>query len=267
MPLTRRNHWELLVNFTTRNLKLKYKGSILGFLWSLITPLLQMLIYTIVFSLIIRVETNQPFAVFLLTTQLPWIFFASSLQMGAGSIVEHSNLVKKVYFPRELIPISTLMSNMISFLITLLVLAVFLICYNQTFTAHILLLPLAICLLAAFTMGLTFITSCLAIFFRDIFHILEVLLLFWFWSLPIVYPLEYLHKNLPEGYLWLERLYKMNPMVEILELFRFAFFNTKPYENWPPLKYILYASIWALVSLMAGYWLFKKLEPRFAREI
>lgn len=257
-----RNHLELLGNFVARNLKMKYKGSILGFFWSLITPLLQMLIYTVVFSVIIRVKVEWPFAVFLLTAQLPWIFFSSSLQMGATSIIEHGNLVKKVYFPRELLPLSTIISNLISFAITLVILLGFLIAYRIPFTSHIILLPLAILLLLAFTLGLTLITSCLAVFFRDIFHILEVIILLWFWTVPVVYPLDLL-KDIPIQYEWFRTFYFLNPMVDILELFRHALL----YNTWPDAFSVWYASIWSVVALLGGYLIFKRSEPLFAREI
>ena len=97
---------ELARNFVVRNLKLKYKGSLLGFLWSFLTPLLMMVVYTLVFRWIIRIEVEWPFAVFLLTGLLPWIFFATSLTLAANSLIESANLIKKVYFPREIIPLA-----------------------------------------------------------------------------------------------------------------------------------------------------------------
>jgi len=295
------NYLELLANFTARNLKLKYQGSFLGFLWSLITPLLQMFIYTIVFSYIIRVKVAWPFAVFLLTAQLPWIFFAGSLQMGAGSVIEHGNLIKKVRFPRALLPLSIVLANLIGFGLTLLVLLVFLIGYDIPFTIHILTLFPAILIVFFFTLGLTFITSSLAVFFRDIFHILEVVLLLWFWAVPIVYPISLLEeiksspssepmvisetsktndtpglqdqqnsrrfksklKEQESSSVFLLRTYKLNPMVSMLELFRYAFL----YQAWPPLKYLIYASVWSIISLLTGYWFFRKTAPLFAREI
>ncbi len=257
-----RHHWELLFNFTVRNLKLKYKGSFLGFLWSLITPLLQMFIYTIVFSVIIRVQVEWPFAVFLLTAQLPWIFFSGSLQMGAGSVIEHGNLVKKVLFPRELLPISVVLSNLFSFVITVLILFLFLIGYKIPFTRYIVMIIPAAGMLFLFTLGLTFIMSCLAVFFRDIFHILEVILLVWFWSVPVVYPLDLL-KTMPDGYHWFARFYHLNPMVTFLELFRYAFL----YQKWPPYESVLYGMAWAIAVMILGYWIFHRYSPCFAREI
>ncbi len=298
--LTARNNWELLGNIAARNLKLKYKGSFLGFLWSLITPLLQMLIYTVVFSYIIRVKVEWPFAVFLLTAQLPWIFFSGSLQMGAGSIIEHGNLVKKVNFPRGILPLATVVSNMVSFGITLIVLLLFLIGYKIPFTQHVVMVIPAILILFMFTLGLTFITSSLAIFFRDVFHILEILLLVWFWAVPIVYPMTLLEdlgkemdtaaeiaiaedvqnsavsqgekertlrfKKTPLGHnreVAFLRLYKLNPMVEMLELFRYAFL----YQAWPPMKHFLYALFWGIGTLISGYYIFRRTSPYFAREI
>lgn len=262
-----KNTLELLGNFTARNLKLKYQASVLGFLWSLITPLMSMMIYTVVFSVIIRVKVDWPFAVFLLTAQLPWLFFSNCLMMGAGSVIEHGNLIKKVNFPRALLPISTVMSNLINFGITLLVLVGFLICYKIPFTAHIvLLIPATICL-TLFAQGLTFITAALAVFFRDIFHILEVLLLLWFWAVPVVYPIYPLRLSLlvglPENWQWVGAIYKWNPMVQILEMYRFTFL----YQEWPSLKMMGYSFGSALLCLVIGYLVFRKAAPNFAREI
>ncbi len=265
--LPSRNTWELLGSFTTRNLKLKYQESFLGFLWSLITPLMQMLIYTIVFAVIIRVKVDWPFAVFLLTAQLPWIFFSSSLMMGASSVIEHSNLIKKVSFNRALLPLSTVCSNLINFGITLLVLAGFLVCYRIPITIHFILLIPALLILTMFTLGLTFITAALAVFFRDIFHILEVVLLIWFWSVPVVYPIYPDHlsllNGLPEKWEWFHQVYRLNPMVNILELFRYTFL----YREWPSMNMILSLLLISSLTAVAGYWIFRRVSPNFAREI
>ncbi len=257
-----KNTLELLGNFTVRNLKLKYQASFLGFLWSLITPLMQMMIYTIVFSVIIRVQVDWPFAVFLLTTQLPWLFFSNCLMMGAGSIIEHGNLIKKVNFNKALLPLATVASNLINFAITLLVLGVFLTMYRIPVTQQIVLLVPAIIILTVFSLGLTFVTAALAVFFRDIFHILEVLLLLWFWSVPIVYPLSLLD-DVSAKWLWVQRVYRLNPMVNILELFRYTFL----YQQWPTLRTFGYSAASAIISLAAGYWFFRKVSPKFVREI
>jgi lipopolysaccharide transport system permease protein len=257
-----KNTLELLGNFTVRNLKLKYQGSFLGFMWSLITPLMQMMIYTVVFSVIIRVKVDWPFAVFLLTAQLPWLFFSNCLMMGAGSVIEHGNLIKKVNFNKALLPLATVASNLINFAITLLVLGVFLTLYKIPVTQQIILLVPAILILSVFALGLTFITSALAVFFRDIFHILEVVLLLWFWSVPIVYPLSLLD-DVSSNWHWVQRLYRLNPMVNILELFRHTFL----YQQWPTLRTVGYSAASALVSLVVGYWIFKKVSPNFVREI
>jgi len=262
-----RNTWELLASFTGRNLKLKYQASVLGFLWSLITPLMQMMIYTVVFSVIIRVKVEWPFAVFLLTAQLPWLFFSNCLMMGAGSVIEHGNLIKKVSFPRELIPIATVLSNLINFGITLVVLGGFLICYNIPITSHLILLIPATIILTMFAMGLTFITAALAVFFRDIFHILEVLLLMWFWAVPVVYPIFpakiSLLNGLPENWEWVGVVYRWNPMVQILELFRYTFL----YQQWPSWRVITYSFVSAVICLIIGLLVFRKASPKFAREI
>lgn len=221
-----------------------------------------MAIYTVVFAVIIKIKVQWPFAVFLLVAQLPWIFFASSVQMGAGSIIEHGNLVKKVYFPRVLLPLATVISNLINLGITLIILFFFLIFYKIHITAHILLLPLAITCLFMMTLGLTLIVSSLAVYFRDIFHILEVIILVLFWSVPIVYPITLLDQ-LPQKMLWFTKIYRLNPLVEVLEMFRYALL----YNSMPNLNFFLYAFFWSVGLLVIGYFVFKKLEFAFAREI
>jgi lipopolysaccharide transport system permease protein len=260
--LLERHRWELIVNLVVRNLKIKYRGSVFGFLWSLITPLLQMCIYTVVFSLIIRIKVEWPFVIFLLTAQLPWIFFASSLQMGAGSVIEHSNLVKKVYFPREILPLATVLSNLISMAITFVVLLVFVVSYKIPFTPHIILIIPAIIFIFLFTFGLTLMVSCLAVYFRDIFHMLEILILMLFWTVPIVYPLKLLD-DIPARFAWFRAFYAYNPLVGFFELFRYAFL----YQRWPAATDLLYSLCWSVAMLVFGYLIFKHFEKGFAREI
>lgn len=254
---------ELARNFTIRNLKLKYKGSLLGFLWSFITPLLMMVVYTLVFRWIIRIEVEYPFALFLLTGLLPWIFFANSLTMAANSIIESANLIKKVYFPREIIPLSAVLSMLINFLFALVILVFFMIYYKLPPHPPLVMLPVVIVIHLGFTLGLSLIFSALSVFFRDMLHIIEILLLVWFYAVPVIYPISYVESNLPSLGSWVLTWYKLNPMVSITELYRCALL----YNQWPPVAMIGQAVLWAIVALVSGSVIFSKLEPSFAKEL
>ncbi|MBN2054834.1 ABC transporter permease [bacterium] len=254
---------ELARNFTVRNLKIKYKGSLLGFLWSFITPLLMMLVYTLVFRWIIRIEVEWPFAVFLLTGLLPWIFFANSLNLSANSIIENANLIKKVYFPRELIPFTSVLSMLINFLLAMIILVFFMIYYQIPPHPPLVTLPLVMFIHLVFTLGLSLICAAVAVFFRDLLHILEIILLVWFYAVPIIYPMSYVEQHLPAAGRLALPLYKLNPMVEITELYRCALL----YNRWPTPVALLVAGAWAVASFVIGYWIFTRTEPAFVKEI
>lgn len=250
-------HRDLIRNFAARNLKLRYKGSLLGFVWSFLTPLLQMLVYVVVFSVILRVETDYPFPIFLLSGLLPWIFFQTSLMLASGAVIENANLIKKTYFPREVIPFSSVAANLVNFAISLTLLFIFLAYYRIPLRPGLLLLPAVIAIHLLLTLGLALAVSCLTVFFRDIQHMLEVALLLWMFASPIVYPIK--------GYVGPELLpyYRLNPMVEIVELYRSALL----YGRFPAPGEFLYPLAFGLAAFVAGYLVFARLEPRFAKEL
>ncbi len=251
---------ELIAGFVIRNLKLKYKSSFLGFLWSLLTPLMMMVVYTFVFSFIIRIKVDYPFALFLLCGLLPWLFFANSVSMSANGIIENANLLKKVYFPREIIPISTTISNLINLLLSLIVLGLLFLFYRQPVSRVFYILPLVILFHLLFSWGVAFIVSALTVFFKDIIHILEIILTMWFYAVPIIYPLSYVERFLSEYYL---TFYRLNPLVDITELYRHALL----YGIFPPWKSFVFAGGISFLVFVLGYMIFCRLEPKFIKEI
>jgi ABC-2 type transport system permease protein len=179
-------HRELLVNLVRKELKVKYTASVLGAIWSLLNPVM----FLAVFSFVVVVLKNRipDFPVFLLSGLLAWNFLASSLQAGARSVIDNANLVKKVAFPREILPLSAIGVALVDFVLQSAVLLLFIAVSGHGFRfPEVLLYPLAIVVLLVFTSGLTFWVAALNVRYRDVGHLLNLALLVWFWATPIVY--------------------------------------------------------------------------------
>ncbi len=188
------HHRELIRNLIVRDLKVRYKNSALGILWSLLNPLLMTLVFTVVFTLML--DSGIPkYPVFFMCGFLPWSFLSASLISATNSIVGNAHLVKKVYFPREILPIADVMSNLVNFLLALLVLFALMLFFRIKLTPAILMLPLVILVQTVFTMGLAFFLATANVFYRDTAHILQVLMQAWFFLTPIFYPIEILPQS------------------------------------------------------------------------
>jgi ABC-2 type transport system permease protein len=250
--------WEfkyLIYNLVARDLKVKYKGSTLGFLWSLLNPLLMLAVYTVAFKYVMKLKIEN-FPIFLFSALLPWNFLNSALSMGVTSITENSNLVKKVYFPREVLPLSIVLVNLFHFFLTFVVLIPALLFFNVTPGPAFFLLVLVVFFLALFVQGLTLIVSALNVYYRDVKHFLEVLLLLWFWLTPIIYPLHLIPEKLRD-YAYL------NPFTSFVEAFRDIILHNRAPRL---LTWGMVTAFGALVFLL-GAWVFHKKQRRFAEEI
>jgi ABC-2 type transport system permease protein len=245
----------LVYNLVSRDLKVKYKGSILGYFWSLLNPLIMLIVYTIAFKYIIRIRVEN-FPLFFLCGFLPWIFLSLSLSMAVSSIKDNANLVKKVYFPREILPLSVVLSNLVQFLLTFIILIPALLLFKIKLGLPLLFLPLIILFQLAFTLGLSFILSSLNVFFSDVRHLLEIFLQIWFWLTPIIYPVSFV----PERF---QGLYRMNPAVLFVESYRNALLYNKGLTL-PDLGFLLAIG---LVFLVIGHLVFLGYNRRFAEEI
>jgi len=243
---------ELIYNLTLKDLKVRYKTAALGFLWALLNPLIMMIIFSIVFSLFMKIQIEK-YPIFLLTALLPWHFLSQSLSISTTSIVDNANLIKKVSFPREIIPISSITANLINFLLSLIVLFIFLIIFKVRFTFMILLLPLLVLTQFIFTLGISLISCTLYTSYRDVKYIVEVLLLSWFYLTPIFYPLSLI----PQQY---QRIYMLNPMACIVVMYR----DVLLYGNMPNPKVMSYALLISFSFLIIGLIIFKKRETIFA---
>lgn len=246
---------EMLKNLVAKELRQRYKGSVLGFLWTFLNPLLMLVIYSIVFSTIMRINIKN-YSMFLFVGLLPWTFFSTSVLISAGSIVNNANLIKKIYFPREVLPIAVAFTGLINYLLSLLILIPALIVFKIKITAAVFVLPLIIVLQLMMVLGFAFLVSSLNIYFRDLEHILGVFMTAWFYITPIIFPLQ----MVPEKFLWLVNL---NPVAPLMLAYQDIFYYGV-FPKWQSLTYVL---LFSLAILFAGIIIFGRLKRNFAEEI
>ncbi len=252
---------ELLFCLTRKELKVKYRGSALGFLWSLLNPILTMLVYSFVFSIVLRGGIKE-FAIFLICALLPFNFLSNSVNYGASSIIANSNLVNKIYFPREIIPLSVVLANLFNFFLELVALFIVLGIMGYKFYLYLYLLPVVIFIQFFLVVGMTLLVSALNVFFRDLQHLITIIMMVWFFGTPIIYPLS----MVPEKF---QFIIKINPMTIYAAYYRNIFYYVKyPEEGgFPSVQETLIALGITLIIFFIGYFVFKKLEYRFAEEI
>ena len=265
-----RSHRELFANLTLRELRGKYKRSALGWGWSLVNPLLQMGIYSLVFGYFLKVEPPKGdpsglhvFAFFLLCGLLPWTFLANGLTAGMGSLLANVNLVKKVWFPREILVAAAVGGFGVSFLIELGVLAIaLLIAGNMVLPWLVPVLGVAV-IEAAFVLGLALTLSVCSVYFRDLEHLLGLVLQFWFYATPIVYTVELVEDKLARDHPMLLDLYLLNPMTRFAEVYRDLLYSLRG----PELGTMVYLVAVSAVSLLVGLVTFARLQGRLAEEL
>ena len=249
------NYRELLKTNIKKEIRGKYKGSWLGVLWTFLNPLLMLAVYALVFPYILRVDVDN-YTIFMIVALIPWNFFTTAIQTGTGSVVANGNILKKVYFPREIIPISITTSQLVNFLITCIIMAVFIIFSGVGFSIHLLYFPLLVFILYILTLGITFILSALTVFVRDVAHFVSVILMLGFYATPIVY----LGEMIPDKF---QLFLKLNPMAQLVEAYRAILY----YHQVPDMKMLTLWGIGSFLILVFGYMIFKKLEKSFVEEL
>lgn len=252
---------DLFSNLVVRDLKVRYKKSALGFVWSLLNPLLMMVVFTIVFT-ILTVPNIENFPVFVLTGLVAWNFFATSITGAIHTITGNATLINKVYFPRELLPASLVASNLVNFLLTLVVLFGFIIAYKIPFTAMMLWLPAIVAVQFMLALGIALIVSAVNVFYRDVSVLMEVGVTAWFFLTPVFYQLERIPNMQLLGLDVWRWVYILNPMASLITDYRYTLLY-----NLPPIKHSLFAIGEACLILACGYWLFRRLSPRFSEEL
>jgi lipopolysaccharide transport system permease protein len=257
---------ELIANLVLRELKARYKNSVLGFFWSLLTPLGMMLVFTFVFTVMMPNNQIQNYPIFFLCGFLPWQFFSIGVMTSMGSIINNGNLVKKVYFPREVLPIASVLANLVNFLLALVVLFGALLVTRTHLSPYIWLLPVVIFVQTCFVLGMALFLSTLNVFYRDTMMIMDVVMQAWFFLTPIFYPISILPKsyNLFGITLDVHRLmYILNPMASLIAAYRdllYWGFRTN-------LDFFSRTALTALVVLAFGYWFFSRFSHRLGEEV
>jgi ABC-type polysaccharide/polyol phosphate export permease len=239
---------ELIWALAIKELRVRYKRSALGFLWALLNPLLMMLILSMVFSTMMR-GTIQSYPIFLISALLPWTFFSQSLSYAVDSIVMNGDLLKKVYVAKSVFPIAAVLSNMINFLLSLVPLVLLLLVFRFPFHPTWFYLVVPLLSLVLFTLGCSFFFAMANVFFRDMAHILQVLLSAWFYLCPIIYSLDFV----PARY---RTLFRLNPMVYPLNGFRLAIY----YGLLPTPQSMALSLLVGFGTLVIGYHLFHRYE-------
>ena len=246
---------DLLKNLVSRDFKTRYKRSYLGILWSLLNPLLIIIVYTLAFDYIMKIRVKN-FPMFFMCGFLPWSYLSASLMTSMTSFSDTGYLIKAVYFPREILPLSMVLSSLLHFLITFIFVFPVLMIYGYFPQWVTLSLLVIIFLQSIFIFGLCLFLSSIHVFFRDIRYILDVILTIWFWLTPIVYPISLI----PEQFLY---FYKLNPMTLFVTAYRDVLLN----GELPIPKYWVALFLATLGSLVLGYLAYLKVKKRLAEEI
>lgn len=247
---------DMIKSLVKRELRGKYKGSVLGFLWTFINPLCQIIVYTIVFSVILRSNLDQ-FYLYVITGMIPWLFFDLSLRLGSGSIRYQGEMVKQIYFPREVLPVSCVTAQFINMLFCFVIVFLVLFLSGRGVSVRALFyLPMIMILEYALTLGLTLIVSSVTVFFKDMEHIITVILMAWIYLTPLLYPLEVIPGSI-------RFLFKLNPMTSVIEGYHCILY----WQKAPYFKLTVYGILFAIVSLFLGELIFSTLEKRFAEEL
>jgi ABC-type polysaccharide/polyol phosphate export permease len=250
----------LIQSLVARELKARYRGSALGFFWSFINPLLLLSIYTFVFTVILPNQNKvaQPYALFMFCGILPWNWFSSSLMEASNALVSGGNLIKKVLFPAEILPIVSVLANMVHFFLGLTILAAFVIGYRHwPDLAGLAWFPVVVLVQLVFTLALSLFFAALTVHFRDIRDLLSNLLMFWFFATPIIYPM-------PEGAHLTIGLLNLNPFTHLAISYQEILFYPGPFGHW---QWLLLLWAVSIAVFLGGYWIFDRLRDSFAEEV
>ncbi len=242
---------DLLYNLVIRDLTVRYKRSVLGFFWSMLNPLLNTIVFTIVFSTIFRFEVKN-FVIYFLSGYQLWNFFAQSTQVSSYCLLKNGTLFKKIYIPKPIFVVSTVLSNMVNLGFALIPLFILLPILGKGFHLSLLFVPIAILFVVMFSIGISFVLSATAVFFNDILDMYQIVIMPWMYLTPIVYPIDII----PKKYL---PLIKLNPMYYIVECFRLPIYL----GELPNLQTVCLALFVSVATLVIGYVVFSKLSDTF----
>ena len=242
---------ELIWALAMKELRVRYKRSVLGFVWALLNPLLMMIVLTLVFGTIMRFSIDH-YAIFLLSMLLPWTFFTQALTYSVESVVGNADLLKKVHIAKVVFPVAAVVSNIVNFLLSLIPLALLVLVLRFPLHWTWIYLPVPMLGLFLFTLGTSLFLAAINVFFRDISHIIQIILSAWFYFSPIIYSLDFI----PAKHRW---LFKLNPMLYVLNGFRLSIY----YGLLPQLTSVAMSLACGLAAVLIGYGVFRRYQESF----
>ena len=246
---------ELLKTNVKKEIRGRYKNSFLGILWSFLNPLLQLAVYSVIFGALLA-GGDKTYHIYICVALIPWTYFTTTISQAAFTIIGNGDIIKKVYFPREILPISVVTSGAVNFLISTIIILAFVLGAGLGLTKYIILYPFVLLIQYVLLLGISFIVSSITVYFRDLEHIIGVVLMAAFYATPIVYRLSDLPANL-------QVIMQLNPMTHLINAYRDIFY----YHQMPDMRMLLILLVISVVLTIIGYFIFKKLQKGFAEEL
>ncbi len=249
------NYRELLKTNVKKEIRGRYKNSFLGVLWSFLNPLLQLLVYSVIFGALLA-GGDKTYPIYICVALIPWTYFTTAITQAAFTVIGNADIIKKVYFPREILPVSVVTSGAVNFIISTIIILAFVIFSGVGLSWYILLYPFILLIQYVLLLGIGFIVSSVTVYFRDLEHIIGVVLMAAFYATPIVYKLEQLPHTL-------QILVNLNPMTHLINAYRDIFY----YHQMPNMEILVTLLGISLVLTVVGYFIFKKLQKGFAEQL
>lgn len=246
---------EMLRNLVSKELRARYKGSVLGFFWTFANPLLMLIVYSVVFSFVMRIQVEN-YAMFLFVALLPWNYLAQSTLQGASSLVQNASLVKKIYFPRAVLPLSVVFANLTNYALGLFVLIPALLFFHVKLTPAILAFPVVLSLQTFLVISIALLVAAATVYFRDLEHITGILITVWFFLTPVLYPADLV----PERF---KSIYMLNPAAVLVESYRAIFF----YGRWPDWHTLAQLTPVLFILFLICFTAFERLQRAVAEEV
>ena len=256
------DYTDLLRNLVVRDLKVRYRGSIFGFAWSLLNPLLMMAVFTLVFQVLAQYDDIQLYPLFLTAALVPWLFTQQALTTAMRSITSNAQLIKKVYFPRELLPMSAVLASFVNFVLAFFIFWIIGLIFGVGNTRAMLMVPLIMMLQLTLVMGLSLILAMANVFFRDTEHLVEVGMLAWFFLTPVFYSISVVPNVTFLGLDVHRWVFMLNPMATLTTDYRYAIM----FGSFP-IRHTIATIVVAVVALGFGWWVFRRYAHRFAEEL
>lgn len=249
------NYRELLKTNVKKEIRGRYKNSILGIMWSFLNPLLQLAVYSIIFGALLAGGDNT-YHIYICVALIPWTYFTTAITQSAFTVIGNADIIKKVYFPREILPISVVTSGAVNFVISTIIILAFVIFSGIGLSWYLVFYPFILLIQFILLLGISFIVSSVTVYFRDLEHIIGVILMAAFYATPIVYKLEQLPANL-------QIIMQLNPMTHLINAYRDIFY----YHQMPNMQILCILLALSILLTVIGYFIFKKLQKGFAEEL